>query len=174
MCSLFLERCHFKMLYAHAQLLQLCLTLCDPVDYSLPGPSVHGDSPGKILEWAAMPSSRGPSQPTDQTPVSCIAGGFFIPEPPGEPKMLYKCTYTVFNLWELFILWHSIIWWIFIQVVACINSSFFFFSTVPFYCWVVLYGMDLLSLFNHSPTEAYLGYCQSNVKCGCYHYIIVI
>ena len=31
----------------HAQLLQSCLTLCDPMDYSPPGSSVHGDSPGK-------------------------------------------------------------------------------------------------------------------------------
>ena len=31
----------------HARLLQLCPTLCDPVDCSLPGSSVHGDSPGK-------------------------------------------------------------------------------------------------------------------------------
>ena len=31
----------------HAKLLQSCLTLCDPMDYSPPGTSVHGDSPGK-------------------------------------------------------------------------------------------------------------------------------
>jgi len=30
----------------------------------------------RILEWAAMPSSKGSSQPRDQTQVSCIAGGF--------------------------------------------------------------------------------------------------
>ena len=40
---------------------QSCLTLCNPVNCSPPGSSVHGDSPGKILEWVAMPSSRGSS-----------------------------------------------------------------------------------------------------------------
>ena len=43
--------------------LQLCLTLCDPVDHSPPDCSVHGILQKKILEWVAMPSSRGSSQP---------------------------------------------------------------------------------------------------------------
>ena len=104
-----------------------CLTLCDPMDCSLPGTSVHGDSPGpntgvgslallqgnfpnlgieprfptlqavllpaepqgkplytiheilqaRILEWVAIPFSRGSSQPRDRTQASRIAGGFF-------------------------------------------------------------------------------------------------
>ena len=54
-----------------------CLTLCDPMDCSPPGPSVHGDSPDKILEWVEMPVSRGSSQSRDQTQISHIAGGFF-------------------------------------------------------------------------------------------------
>ena len=41
----------------HAKSLQLCLTLCDPVDYILPGSSVHGILQARILEWVAMPSS---------------------------------------------------------------------------------------------------------------------
>ena len=36
-----------------------CLTLCDPMDYSLPGSSVHGIFQARILEWVAMASSRG-------------------------------------------------------------------------------------------------------------------
>ena len=50
---------------------------CNPMDYSQPGSSVHGISQAKILEWVAMPSSRGPSRPRDQTEVSCIAGRVF-------------------------------------------------------------------------------------------------
>ena len=42
-----------------------------------PGSSVHGDSLGEVLEWVAMPSSRGSSQPRDQTQVSLIAGRLF-------------------------------------------------------------------------------------------------
>ena len=55
---------------------QSWLTLCDPMDYHLPGSSVHGISQARILEWVAIPFSRGSSQPRDGTQVSCIAGGF--------------------------------------------------------------------------------------------------
>ena len=50
-------------LCVHAKLLQLCLTLCDPMDCSLPGSSVHGALQARLLEWVALPSSRGSSQP---------------------------------------------------------------------------------------------------------------
>ena len=56
---------------------QSCLTLCDPMDHSPPGSSVHGILQASILEWVAMPSSSGFSQPSDWTEVSCFAGGFF-------------------------------------------------------------------------------------------------
>ena len=55
---------------------QLCPTLCDPMDCSLPGSSVHGISQGRILECKAIPFSKGSSQHRNQTWVSCIAGGF--------------------------------------------------------------------------------------------------
>ena len=55
-----------------AQSLQLCLTLCDPVDCSPPGSSVHEILQARILEGTAMPSSRGSSQLRYQTPVSCL------------------------------------------------------------------------------------------------------
>ena len=51
---------------------QWCLTLCGPVDLSRPGYSVHGILQAG-LEWVAMPSSRGSSQPKDPTQVSHIA-----------------------------------------------------------------------------------------------------
>ena len=49
----------------------------DPMDYSPPGSSVHGILQARILEWVAMPSSRGSSSPRDQTCISCTAGEFF-------------------------------------------------------------------------------------------------
>ena len=52
-------------------------TLWDPMDCSPPGSSVLGILQARILEWVAMPSSRGSSQPRDLTQLSCIAGGFF-------------------------------------------------------------------------------------------------
>ena len=51
---------------------QSCLTLCHPMDHSLPGSSVHGILQARILEWVAMPSSKGSSRPRDQTCISCI------------------------------------------------------------------------------------------------------
>ena len=57
----------------HAKLLQSCLILCDPMDYSPPGSSVHGILQARILEWVAMPSSRGSSQPRDKTRVSYVS-----------------------------------------------------------------------------------------------------
>ena len=63
---------------------QLCPTLCNPMDYSPPGSSVHGILQTRIVGWVAMPSSRGPSQPRDQTQVSRFAGRFFTTEPPGK------------------------------------------------------------------------------------------
>ena len=61
----------------HAKLLQLCLTLCNPMDYNLPGSSVHGILQARILEWRAIPFSKGSSWPRNRTRVSCIAGTFF-------------------------------------------------------------------------------------------------
>ena len=49
----------------HAKSLQLCPSLCDPVACSPPGSSVHRILQARILEWAALPSSRGSSQPRD-------------------------------------------------------------------------------------------------------------
>ena len=46
------------------------VTLCDPMDYSLPGSSVHGISQARILEQVSISFSRGSSQPTDGTQVS--------------------------------------------------------------------------------------------------------
>ena len=49
------------------------LTLCDPMDGSLPGSTIHGIFQARILEWAAISFSRGSSQPRGWTRVSCIA-----------------------------------------------------------------------------------------------------
>ena len=51
----------------------LFLTLCDPVDYSPPGSSVHGILQARILRWVAVSYSRGSSQPRGQTHISCIS-----------------------------------------------------------------------------------------------------
>ena len=58
-------------LCTHAQSLLLHLTLCDPMGSSLLGSWVHGMFPARILEWVALPPSRGCSWPRDWTCVSC-------------------------------------------------------------------------------------------------------
>ena len=56
---------------------QLCLTLCNPLDCSLPGSYVHGIFQARVLEWVVISSSRGSSQTRDWTCVSCNADRFF-------------------------------------------------------------------------------------------------
>ena len=56
---------------------QLCLILCDPMDYNPPDSSVHGILQARLLEWVAIPFSRVSSQPRDWTQVSRFAGRFF-------------------------------------------------------------------------------------------------
>ena len=71
-----------------AMLLQSCLTLCNRMDDSLPGSSVHGIFQARLLELGCH-ATRGSSQSMDQTRVSsssCTAGGFFTAEPPEKPK----------------------------------------------------------------------------------------
>ena len=51
--------------------------LCNPMDCSPPGSSLHGILQARILEWVAISFSRGSSQPRDRTWVSCITGRFF-------------------------------------------------------------------------------------------------
>ena len=71
----------------HAQSLQLCPTFCHPMNCSLPGSSVHGIFPARILEWVAMPSSRD------------------LPDPGTEPDSLMSPTlagvlFTISATWE--------------------------------------------------------------------------
>ena len=63
---------HVCGLVAHS-----CPTLCDPMDCSPPGSSVHDILQARVLEWIAISFSRGSSLPRDQTRVSCIAGRCF-------------------------------------------------------------------------------------------------
>ena len=72
-----------------AKLLQSCPTLCDPIDQRLPGCSVHGILQARVLEWVAMSSSRGSSQPRDQIQVSLSLlhwqAGSLLLALPGKP-----------------------------------------------------------------------------------------
>ena len=83
-----------EALCRHAKSLQSCLILWDPMDCGPPGSSVHGILQVWILEWVAMPSSRGSSQLTNQTQVSyvsCIAGRFFTTSALEAPQEACCC-----------------------------------------------------------------------------------
>ena len=67
-------------------LAQSCPTLGDPMDYSSPGSSVHGILQARILQWAAMPSSKGSSQPRNRTRSPALQADSLPSEPPGKPK----------------------------------------------------------------------------------------
>ena len=91
-----------------AKSLQLCPTVCDPLDCSPPGSYVHGTLQGRILEsileWVAMPFSRGSSRPKDQTHISCVscaAGGSSLPSHPQENPLKSGANVLLFHLQEL-------------------------------------------------------------------------
>ena len=73
---------------------QSCLTLCDPMDYT-----VHGILQARILEWVAFPFSRGPSQLRDGTQVSCIAGDSLAAKPLFATPWAVACT-TLLRPWD--------------------------------------------------------------------------
>ena len=67
---------------------QLCLTLCDPKDYSLPGSSVHVIFQARVLEWVAIPFSRVsiPPDPGIEPRSPILKEDSLLSEPPGKPK----------------------------------------------------------------------------------------
>ena len=87
--------------------LQLCPTLCDPMNSSLSVSSVHGISQARILEPVAISFSKGSSQLRGRNCVSCITGGFFTTKPPGKPRgsdLRLLCLSWIFFpvFWEFF------------------------------------------------------------------------
>ena len=70
------KKVFFPACVVHAQ---SCVTLCYPVNCSLLGSCVHGILQARILEWVAISSSRGSSQPRDQTHISCIGKQILLP-----------------------------------------------------------------------------------------------
>ena len=96
-----LPLCHLRSPEYALLLLQLShvsrVRLCDLMDSSLPGSSVHGILQARILEWVAISSSRGSSQPRDQTHISvspALKQGFFTTEPSGKGVcIIYICIY---------------------------------------------------------------------------------
>ena len=70
---------------------QSCLTLCDPMDCSPPGSSAHGILQGRILEWLAIPFSRGSSWPEIEPGSPALQEDSLPSEPPGISSWLIIC-----------------------------------------------------------------------------------
>ena len=85
------------MCFLYAKSLQSCPTLCNPVNCSPPGSSVHGIFQPRMLEWVAMPFSTGSSQPRDRTQVSmsvALASRFFTTSATRETPYIKQITNT--------------------------------------------------------------------------------
>ena len=65
----------------------VCPTLCDPMDCSPPGPSVHGILQARILEWVAISFFRESSQPRDRTWPPALQADSLPYKPPGKPQL---------------------------------------------------------------------------------------
>ena len=65
-------------MYTRTKLPQSCLTLCDPMDYSPPGSSVHGILQSRILEWVANPPPGIEPDPRIEPVSPALVGGFFL------------------------------------------------------------------------------------------------
>ena len=75
----------------HAQQLQSCPTLCNPMDCSLPGSTVPEISQARILEWVAFPSPGDLANPGIKSMSPALAGRFFTTELSGKHVCLYVC-----------------------------------------------------------------------------------
>ena len=116
------------------QVAQLCPTLCDPMDYTVPG-----ILQARILEWVAFPFSRGFSQPRNQTRVSCIAGRFFTSWATRD-KMCLQAPIPSMNLSLLTQMWKK---WEFLlpelKLLACLISCVWLFVIL----WTVAHQAPL-------------------------------
>ena len=87
---------------------QSCPTLCNLMDCSPPGSSVHGISQARILKWVAISFSRGSSWAKDWTWVSCIAGRFFTVWATRETPVTFPFT-SIYSLPYSIVCAHSVV-----------------------------------------------------------------
>ena len=112
---------------------QLCLTLCNTMDYT-----VHGILQARTLEWIAIPFSRRSSQPRDRTQVSSIAGGFFTNWAIREAKSYGS---SIFKFWSISILFS----------IAPRNEQSFSFLSTSSPALVISYFLIIAILTNVKP-----------------------
>ena len=88
---------------------QLCPTLCNPMDWSPPGSSVHGILQARILEWVAVPYSRGSSRPGIKPGSAALQADSIPIEPPEKPLISHTQNASFFiQKINSFILWNIV------------------------------------------------------------------
>ena len=165
---------HFhKQFCCCCSVIMSCPILCNPVDYSPPGSSVHGISQTRILEWVAIFLSPGalPDPGTEPT-SSALAGIFFTTEPPGRPTWnniayffcsilcLWHLPMLVVKFYQSFVLFSLINCFFLLSSIVWICTLYIFFICVSlgplwtFLClwWtcVLIYGYLLRSEISRS------------------------
>ena len=126
----------FPRLKGEGEVAQLCPTLCDPVDCSLPGSSVQGILQARILEWVAISFSRESSRPRDRTRVSGIGG-------------------RRFNLWaKIWIL--SPLPWSYILTQILVTSDINFWVWVWFWAWMAITSIALIPGFSYNRANLFI------------------
>ena len=97
--------CHISEAWEWSEVTQSCPTLCDPVDCSPPGSSVHGILQVRIPEWVAISFSRGSSRSRDWTQVSFVAGRRFnhwaTREAPVDPLKKAMAAHSSVLAWRI-------------------------------------------------------------------------
>ena len=124
----------------HAKLLQLCLTLCDPMDCSPPGSSCLWNCPGKILEWISVPFSRGSSQPRVESGFPALQADFLPSKQLGKP-MLNSYRFLFFSLSILLFIGIPSLFTCFYYLLF--NLTFFVFFLILFFSLLFFFPLSL-------------------------------
>ena len=100
--------CHWQPEWCHHErkvkvlVIQSCLTLCDPMDCSPPGSSVHGICQARILGWASMPSFKESSWSTDWSRVSFVSCIAFFTHWAARKAQVQVYNIVIHNSWRLY------------------------------------------------------------------------
>ena len=138
-CVTFLSRSVPFELESESEIVQSCPTLCDPMDCSQPGSSVHGGVQARVLEWVAIFFSKGSSQPRDRSRVSRIVGRCFTVRATREAELedVLKClpgskAESWFHNTELQFQYHVLVGWYNLGIThltKCLDMQFLQFKT---------------------------------------------
>ena len=126
---------------------QLCPTLCNPLDCSLPGSSVYGIFQARILQWVAIPFSRGSSQPRDWTQVFIAGRVFTIWSTREAPTWVSHCEWDTLEMscGRDYQVWERLIF-IYISIILVNISSTQLSKPSPMQIYLLIPGWSTLEV----------------------------